>query len=228
MENSDQVGLLSRVLGHVRRHGLKETVSKAASLAWMRTYLSETHVIYELSLENSRPRKSLPPEFKLVKGSVNDLPLLNQLSDESERRVRQLIEAGNDLWLVLEGRQPAFACWIFHDALLISAAKNSRLALPPEIVCLENSVASPLYRGRGIAPAAWSQIADHIEQIHVKYIITKIEEDNVASQRAVEKCGFRKIAVVDFRRIGPTKRTVVQTRTGASADWLSKQFMARD
>lgn len=217
-------GLPARILGYIRRYGLKKTISEVMQLARIKVYLTETHVIYELPLGEDRPKKVLPPEFKLVRGGENHLPLLSRLSDISERRARRLQESGNDLWLVLEEQQPAFACWIFRDAMLISAAKNSRLELPPEIVCLEDSVASPLYRGRGIAPAAWLQIADDLEQTGVGYIVTKIEEDNVASRRAVEKCGFRQVATVSFRRVGPAKRTIVQTQTGASADWISERF----
>lgn len=217
--------LLARVLGRVRRQGLKSTASSVLELARIKFYLDETHVIYELTLDGERPKKNLPPEFELVKGGENDLPLLNQLSDISEHQARQLLGPGNDLWLVLEGRQTAFACWIYRDAMLISAAQNGRLELTPEIVCLEDSVASPLYRGRGIAPAAWSQIADRLEQSGARYMVTKIEEDNVASRRAVEKSGFRHFATVRFRRVGPVKRTVVQTQTGGPGDWLAARFV---
>ena len=226
MRNLIRKGFPARILGYVRRNSLKRTISKVVEIARIKTYLTETHVIYALPLGEDRPKKSLPPELELVRGGENELLLLSQLSDISERRARRLLESEKNLWLVLEGRQTAFACWIFHDVMFISAAKNSRLELPPETVCLEDSVASPLYRGRGIAPAAWLQIADNLEQTGVGHIVTKIEEDNVASRRAVEKCGFRQVAVVRFRRVGPTKHVVVQTQTGASADWISEQFVS--
>lgn len=56
-------------------------------------------------------------------------------------------------------------------------------------------------------------------------MVTKIEEDNVASRRAVEKSGFRHFATVRFRRVGPVKRTVVQTQTGGPGDWLAARFV---
>ena len=190
----------------------------------MRAYLDETHVWYELSLETERPRKSLAPEFTLVRGTPDDIPLLDELPTVNERAARQRLKDGNDLWLVLEDRRPAFACWIFNDSMPVVAARGGQLRFPPEIVCLEDSVTSASYRGRGVAPAAWSEIADKLEQTGVRSIITKIEVSNVPSRRAVAKSGFREIATMHFRRIGPREHTTVEAENGAVADWLAKQL----
>jgi len=134
------------------------------------------------------------------------------------------MEGGADLWLVLDDRRPAFACWIFHGSMPVLAAPNGQLALPPEIVCLEDSVTSASYRGRRVAPAAWSQIANRLEQNAVRSIITKIEESNTASRRAIVKSGFHEIATMHFRRVGLQQHTTVQAGTGAAADLLAEQL----
>lgn len=224
------ISLISRARSQVKRDGLKAVIGKVMMLARQRVYVDETHVWYELPLGTDRPRVELSPELDLIRAGTDELPLLEQLPRSKEVPVvspsgaEQRFEAGADLWMVLEGRQLAFACWIFHKSAPVGAAKSGRLVLSPEVVCLEDSVASPAFRGRRIAPAAWSEIADSLEQGAVKSIITKIAEDNAATRRAIVKCGYREIATMHFRRVGFREHTTVQERNGSTADWLAEQL----
>lgn len=205
---------------------MSATIGRVVRHVRMSVYLDETHVWYELLLGTDRPRLALPPGFTLIRGSAGELPLLDELPNVSQVEARLRMESNADLWLVLdeEDRRPAFACYIFHDSLPVPAARNGQLSLSSEIVCLEDSATSASYRGQGIAPAAWSRIADGLEQTAAKSIITKIEESNIASRRAIMKCGFREIATIRFQRVGPKKHTTVQAETDAAADWLAEQL----
>jgi GNAT superfamily N-acetyltransferase len=78
------------------------------------------------------------------------------------------------------------------------------------MVCLEDSVTAPLARGRGVAPAAWSAIADELAGEGVRRMITKVRVDNLPSRKAVEKVGFEGVALMHFKRIGPLRRTSVR------------------
>lgn len=220
MSNSVFGNLLPKLRQHLQRNGVKSTVLRIINYARQRAYLDETHVWYELTLGTARPRRELPSGFVLLRGTPEHLPLLEQLPTVLEAEARSRMEAGADLWLVLENQTAAFACWIFHSSTPVLAAPNGRLKLPPEIVCLEDSVTSAAYRGRSIAPAAWSRIADDLETTEIRSIITKIEESNIASRRAVSKVGFQEIATMHFRRVGPSRRTTVKAGSGMAADWL--------
>ena len=135
------------------------------------------------------------------------------------------MEAGNVLWLVLNSRQPVFACWTFSNSAPVEAATNGRIDLLSEIAYMEDSVTSPSYRGRGaIAPSAWSQVADRLENAGVKAMITKVGEDNKVMRWALVKSGFREIAVMHFRRRGLREHTAVRLGTGATARWLAEQL----
>lgn len=215
--------LISRVRRHLRRYGLRATLYKAVQHLRSSVYLRETHVWYELPLGTERPSIPLPSGLTLVQGGADDLPLLDELpTTPDEEEARKRMEAGANLWFVLEVRQPAFACWIFNEAMPMLAAPNGQLVLPPKIVCLENSVTSAAYRGRGVAPAAWSNIADALELDETQFIITKIEESNIASRRAIVKSGFRESALMHFSLVGFWRRTTVQEGTGVTAGWLTK------
>jgi ribosomal protein S18 acetylase RimI-like enzyme len=209
-------------------HSLREKIGRVIRKALAYVYVSETYVWYELILNDARPRISLPSGFRLVQGSYQELPLLDQVPTMPtiEKATWQLQNAA-DLWLVLEGQQLAFACWIFRGAMPMRVAPRRQVVVsPPSIVCLENSATSPAYRGRGLAPAAWSGIADELEPRGIKFIVTKIEVSNVASQRAVKKSGFRESATLRYRRIVRYRRATVQAETDATVnwDWLAEQF----
>ena len=65
------------------------------------------------------------------------------------------------------------ACWIFRERTPVFAARSGWLKLPLDTVCLEDSVTSPAYRGRGLAGAAWSEIARVLQGQHVGAMITQ-------------------------------------------------------
>jgi hypothetical protein len=207
-----------------RRYGLKATISTILTFARQSIYLNETHVWYELSLGTDRPRVGRLPGLSLIQASVRDLPLLDQLPSIDPYEARRRMEAGHDLYLVLKGQQPVFACWVFHGSVPVIAAQQGHIALPPEIVVFEDSVSSLAYRSRGIGIAAWPKIADRLEQTAATTILTKVEENNMAARRAFLKSGFREIATIRFQRIGSWKRLAMQVENGATASWLAEQL----
>lgn len=216
-----------RIRNQLRRHGLRVTIDKVAQRAWKKVYLDETHVWYELPLGTERPRMKLLSGLELVRGGPSELPLLAELPSVGQLEARRRIESNADLWLVLRGRRPAFACWVFHGSVSLPAAPNGRLVLPPEIAFFEDSVTSSAFRGRGIPLAAWPRIADHLEQTAARSVVTKVEEDNVVARRAFVKAGFQEFATTRFRRVGLRQYTTVRAGTGATVDWLAGQLTPR-
>jgi Acetyltransferase (GNAT) family len=225
MRGSIVDNLISRVGYYLRQHGLRETIDQVITRIRTRLYLDETHVWYELVLATDRPRPALRPGLELIRARADNLSLLEELPTVSTVEGRLRMERGNDLWLVLDGRQPVFACWTFSNSAPVVAATNGRLDLKPEIAYLEDSVTSPSYRGRGaIAPAAWSQLADRLEKAGVQAMITKVGEDNKVMRWAIVKSGFREIAVMHFRRRGLRERAAIRVGTDATARWLAGQL----
>jgi L-amino acid N-acyltransferase YncA len=189
----------------MRRFGVTGIATRAAALAGRsisRTlYLQERHIWYGLDLAAARPKPELPDGFTLHQASDTDLPLLEQLPTIGGLEAVQRRRDGADLWLVQEGVQPAFSCWIFRKRAPVLAARGGWLTLPAATGCLEDSVTAPLYRGRGLAAGAWSAIADDLAQDGVTTLITKVAEDNTASRRAVEKIGFVPTALMSLTRL---------------------------
>ena len=219
------LSLISRLRLALHRHGVRGTIGKVKQRARESMYLDRTWIWYELPLGADRPHVSLPPGLVLSRGGASEASLLNELpSGNDQWRARRWLEAGNDLWLVLDEKRPVFACMIFRGSTPTRAARGGWLPLPPDVVCLEASSTSTSYRGRGpIGPAAWSQIADSLEKTGAKSLITHVGlvEDNKIMRWALVRSGFREIATVHLQRVVLRQRVTV-VGTGTAVDnWIA-------
>lgn len=189
----------------LRRHGLMGGMRRALLLtrqaAERLPYMHERHVWYRLDLKAQRPHIDLPAGIELKRADVADLGLLEQLETIGFVEARRRLAMGAELWIAHESGQAAFSCWIFYDRAPVLAAPGGWLALPEGTACLEDSVTSARYRGRGIAPAVWSCVADALRQEGVTALITKVEESNTPCRRAIAKVGGQQVAEMDFERI---------------------------
>ncbi len=159
--------------------------------------LCERYEWYRLDLPSDRPPVALAEGFSLVSGTGAERRLYAELDPMNARLVDRRMAAGGQLWLVVRDDRPAFACWIFPHRTPVGTARSGCLELPAGVVCLEDSVTGPDFRGLRLAPAAWSALAGKLADAGTRTMVTKIEEDNVACQRAVEKVGFRRMADED-------------------------------
>jgi GNAT superfamily N-acetyltransferase len=199
----DKVRLMLRTDGV----GVRGTLGRVAKRAVSYVALSEEHVWFVLDAGAERPEPRLAPELTLTRPGSSDLLLLEQLTTVVPRKARARIDAGNDLWLVLEGDRLLLNMWIFRGQTPAIAAPGGQLPLPSDTVCLEDVEAIPAARGKGIAPAAYAAIADAVAAEGKRWIVCKIIADNASAQRAVKKAGFEAVALMHFRRIGPRSRT---------------------
>jgi L-amino acid N-acyltransferase YncA len=98
-----------------------------------------------------------------------------------------------------------FACWSFMESSPVGQAKRGWLQLPEHVVYLKDVATAEAARGRGVAPAAMSAIADSLAAEGVTSIIARVEDQNRASRRLHEKLGYREIKPddpmsIDFAR----------------------------
>jgi RimJ/RimL family protein N-acetyltransferase len=209
-------------VGRARRklaqEGLGATLRHAGHLLARRVYLQEDHVWYRLDLTARNSNLKLPSGVEVRRASPEEVDRVAELGqDLADAHAHH--EAGHELWLTHEGDAVLFACWIFRDSAPVMAAPGGILELAQDTVCLEDSFTSERSRGRGIAPASWSQIARRLAVGSVKTIITKVETDNVPSKRAVRKAGFRPIGVMHLTKLAGHKHTVLEPAgEGPAAD----------
>lgn len=201
---------IDRLRSAVSRYGVGGLAATITRKARDRVVFSESHVWYELDLTTPRATRPLEEGLVLRHGYEADLALLEQLDTVWSERARPRLREGNDWWLVLDQGAPLFSCWIFRERTPVLAAPQGELGLPAGCVCLEDSVTSAAARGRGIAPAAWSAIADSLAEEGQRRMITKVTVENAPSRRAVTKAGFVEVAVMHFRRRGLRSDTSVE------------------
>lgn len=218
-------GFLARARRVVNRHGLGGT----ARLILQQVRPHETaQTWYRLDVRaDDRPRRELEETLVLRRGTPEDVDLVAQLpydasvSSLTAEGVRSRIADGAQLWLVTEGDRTAFACWIYLGWGPVPGANNDGARLPADTAMLEDSIASPDFRGRSVAPGAWTGIADRLKAEGLSYMVTKVGLDNAASRRAVEKAGFREVAEMRSET-SPLRRRVRVTLTDPHPDhtWL--------
>jgi GNAT superfamily N-acetyltransferase len=204
---------LTRALQH---HGVIKCCTLALSEALQSVlnhlYLHERHVWFVLSTHSVRA-VSLADGMILQPVSGPQVDLLSEQALCGRRVVENYLRHRGQPWVVMDGQRVAFCCWIFTKEMPLVVARGGWHALPVSTACLEASVTSADYRGRGIAPAAWLGIAAILKERGIHRMVTKVEEDNAASRRAVVKAGFHEIAVVDFQRMGLSRYKTIEPRS---------------
>jgi len=155
------------LLWFLRRHGpIKSGMLAANHMAqslYRQVYVHERHMWYALwtRLVTLMP---LAGGLMLAQGAAADIELLSAANLCGRTTARKYFAHGANLWMVKDGERAAFCCWIFPTHMPVVTARARWQPLPPHTVCLEDSMTSPLYRGKGIAPAAWSLIAQHLRK----------------------------------------------------------------
>ncbi len=172
-------------------------------------YLREEHTWWQQDLDD-RPRFDLAEGLRFVRATAAEAGAVAELGQDPQMALDRLAD-GNDLWIVFDGEQPLFACYTYRQTAPVMAASHGELDLPDGAACLEDSLASPAARGRGIAPATWTLVGDTLREEGFKALVTKIETSNKSSNRAVEKVGFRPIAVMEHERVVLRRNTAVRS-----------------
>ena len=215
---------LASVGRSVRSRGLRATGAEVGARLRPHVHLAEQHVWYERRLDGGHPEVEWPEGLRLVAGTPADLPALDDLDTVDAVEAAQRLDAGAQWWLVYDGAQPLFSCWLFTGDAPVLAAPGGRLRLPADTVVLEDSVTSAAARGRGIAPRAWNALAALSAARHGR-MLTKVAVDNAPSRKAVEKAGFEGVAIMSLRKVGPWRRTTVEP-LGDVPDWLAANLGA--
>ncbi len=214
---------ISHAVRRARHDGVRPAARHALELARDRVFLDEAHVWYQLDVSAERPRRELPDDVRLRRGGENDLADAVEMGQRADE-VRDRLTSGNDLWLAGDDAGPLFRCWIYRGHAPVLAARGGWLDLPHGTVCLEDSATSPRARGRGVAPGAWTGIADALQAEGIVHMITKVGVDNAPSRKAVTKAGFRELGVMRLVKRGPRKLT---TMTLSDDTGLGRELAAR-
>jgi GNAT superfamily N-acetyltransferase len=213
---------LDRLRSAVREEGAGGVARRVARRGAHSIVLREEHIWYSLDLKGERPRRPLPEGFELHLATAADAESVAQLPNQpAVDEVRTRIDGSADVYMVREAGKPAFACTIFRGRTPTVAARGGWLELPADTVCLEDSGTSPDFRGRGVAPGAWSAIADALAERGFKIMLTKVTVDNEPSRKAVVKAGFAEAADMRLRRVGPFRRVALSPLGAPGAEFIS-------
>jgi hypothetical protein len=167
------------------------------------------HRVYRMSWSPAdQPAVDIPlPEgFALVRGTENDLPLLEQMGAGFDRAA-DFLAAGHRLWLLTDGERLAFSAWTFMETAPSDGPRTGWMVLPEGTVNQEDSNAHPDFRGKGLAVVASQLIAaELLREGAATRVVTAILDTNTASRRAAAKSVWREFAVIDIKKFGLLRR----------------------
>lgn len=214
-----------RIIRKVRREGVRAGLRAVRERAQRLISLDETHFWYELSLSRGAIEKlPMPLGASLRPGTVNDLDLIERIPSVSVEEAMGRLERGNQLWIALLEGRPAFSCWIFHGSVPILAAPGGEMPLPPRVVMLEDSVALPGVRSRGLANCTINNVVTVLQKSDCESVITRVKDDNVPAQKLVQKLGFKKTTSNRYKRSGLSRYESVSGDDTSMTRWIAKQL----
>jgi Acetyltransferase (GNAT) family len=199
-------GRLSRV---VKEEGAAGIARRIGWRVRSNVYLDEEHIWYTLNLDRVQ-QLPLAPGYELRVATDADIDRITGLTGTPREEADDNRARGAESWVVVQDEEPAFVCWIFPETTPVRAAADRWLALPPGVVCLEHSFTGESHRGRGIAGAAWTKIAQGLKMRDFDVLITKVEVDNAPSRKAVQKAGFREACLMRLHRRGPRETVTLE------------------
>jgi len=204
---------MSRLRRGILRHGVAGCTRLAARSAGQSLgaalYQHERHIWYAAAPATLDSRCRLPQGLSLQRSGREGLDLLSESGLYGWSAAEAFLAEKGELWLVRDDGRAVFCCWIFRDRMPTVAARGGWTGLPSLTVCLEGVMTDAAYRGRGIAPAALSLIAQRLREDNVRTITTKVEEGNRSMRRVVSKAGFREVAIMDYLSVGGLSRVRV-------------------
>jgi len=218
------MSLGGRIRLAVRREGAAGALRLIAGRAVRLATCSEDHVWYVRDLAAQGPCIALARGLELRRISSAESEVLAQIPNVTAGESRRRIEAGHDLWAVLEGEGVLFSCSIFRGQAPAMAAPEGWLPLPRDTVCLEDSMTAPAARRQEIASAAISGVFEALAREGKRFLVTKVAVDNVPTRRAAEKMGFEAFALMRFRRVGARARSSLEEVEGARDGALRRQL----
>ncbi len=209
----------------VRRRGIRPLLRQ--SLSELRNTLAPNsiHVWYLLELRKERPRLALPRGYLVeeVEAGSHDVSLLGVLGSNASAEARSRFTARGRLFIATADRDLAFACWVF-PAIPTIAARSGWYCVGDDSRALEHSITVEAHRGRGLAPAVWSELCETLEAEGVTGLLTKVGVTNDASRRAVAKAGFVEIAHVKVTRRRGRIRVDVSRPSGPDGERLAREL----
>jgi RimJ/RimL family protein N-acetyltransferase len=196
---------LRRKLRTARRVGVLATLRAAASHVAAALWTRENLVVFQMRPEQLNP---VAPQASAGRAKIQSKAAAAFLADGRESLpaslATELQSARADQrvhWIEVDG---TMASWGFSARAAGSwrlSETRSTLAVPPGGVCLTAFETLPGYRGRGLYQALLTGILT--ERFHEGATVAYIwcRRENVASYRAIQRVGFREMAIHRYSRL---------------------------
>jgi len=188
-----------RLKSAIERHGVRGAAGRALGRTLSKR---DQYVWYVLGLDRVEPIPFRGDGYELVLGQAEHVELLRDLPAITVDEGRRRIARGDQIWFVLHDGEPAFVCSAFLQAIPTEPVPGGCYQLPEGVASLDDGFTRREYRGRALAPAAWTAIAERLGEQGLDVLVARAGIENIAARRTHEKCGFRPFTVMTRERRG--------------------------
>lgn len=171
-------------------------------------------IIWGIDLHGSRPspRPVIPVTYRKVGPDSADL-IAQTMGAPSPPEILSRFEAGSHCYTAWVGGQLASYGWVSFRAEYVGEF-NLRLRLIPGEAYIWDCFTLPAYRRQGLYSALLAHILSDLETSPVCRVWIGADSDNLASQRGIERAGFRAAAEIVLARVLAMRLVWVQGRPG--------------
>ena len=147
--------------------------------------------------KNSNGRRE---QIKVRMALPEDIDELEQIMYQDRFEIKKRFKRGNRCFVACIGTRIVHYTWVsFYKEYLPSINKWIELAEDEAYVYNVRTLSD--FRGQGIFPFVLASICGQLRKDGYKRILASIQSDNIPSQKAFEKAGFKKTQEISFLRI---------------------------
>ncbi len=162
-----------------------------------RVFLVRRKLVFEADLDELRQAEPrIPARFR--PGNQNDLMRLSRATHDYDDDAREFglerLQAGDLLTLAESGSNVVFYGWLMCGQLDMGMRRY--LPIAADTACVYRLFTVAAHRGRRLAPAWFWFIREPLRQRNVRRMVAWVEARNLASRRAFEGAGFRRIGCI--------------------------------
>lgn len=144
----------------------------------------------------------------------------NLTEEEAERRLKM----GHLCFGAILKGKIVHLRWVSLNETYIGDLER-KLEVPPGSAWVYDAYTILKYRGSGISPKVFSEIAHYLKEVkHIEKVYLAISHDNFPSLRTAQKEGLRKIAVVAYMRIWRWRLYRLKSEIGGEANMVRRML----
>ena len=202
------ITLSQKLYKYFREEGIESFLTRAASDVLSPVYKSKKVIFYKNEgafSERGKNTNGIGEKINVRMATPKDIDELDQIMYQGCSEIEKRFERGNRCFVAQIGAKVVHYTWVsFHKEYLPSI--NKWIELADDEAYIYNVRTLSDFRGQGIFPFVLDRLCEQLKTDGYKKILASVQSDNVPSQKAFEKAGFKKSKEISYFKVFWHKR----------------------